>query len=52
MTAYGEKVDHTRDRLGYALLADDFDTFAAIFLQRAIDLEGGNLATRSAIPAQ
>ena len=39
----------TRHSLGYALLADGFDSIAAVFFHRAIDLESSNLATRSNI---
>jgi hypothetical protein len=34
-----KQVPSTRDCLGYALLAGGFDSFAAVFFQRAIDLE-------------
>jgi hypothetical protein len=47
--AMAKRVKHSRDCLGYALIADGFDSFASVFLHRAIDLEGGHLATRSAI---
>jgi hypothetical protein len=44
-----KRVRTSRHDLGYALLADDLDTIAAVFFHRAVDLERGNLATRSAI---
>jgi hypothetical protein len=39
----------SRHALGYAQLADAFDSIAAVFFDRAVDMERGNLATRSAI---
>jgi hypothetical protein len=44
-----KRVRASRHDLGYALLADDFDSIAAVFFHRAVDLERGNLVTRSAI---
>jgi hypothetical protein len=46
-----KRVRTSRDELGCALLADDydFDSIAAVYFHRAVDLEGGTLATRSAI---
>jgi hypothetical protein len=44
-----EKVRASRHCLGYALLANGFDSIAAVFFHRAVDLEGANLATRATI---
>jgi hypothetical protein len=44
-----KRVRASRHDLGYALLADDFDSIAAVFFHRAVDLERANLVTRSAI---
>jgi hypothetical protein len=47
-----KRVRTSRHALGYALLADDVDTIAAVFFDRAVDLERGNLVTHSGHPAR
>jgi hypothetical protein len=44
-----KRVPSSRHCLGYALLADGFDSIAAVFFHRAVDLEGANLAMRATI---
>jgi hypothetical protein len=44
-----KRVRVTQHSLGYALLADGFDSIAAVFFHRAVDLEGSNMATRATI---
>jgi hypothetical protein len=44
-----KRVRTSHHDVGYALLADDFGSIAAVFFDRAVDLERGNLATPSAI---
>ena len=44
-----KRVRASRHCLGYALLADGFDSIAAVFFHRAVDLEGATLATRATI---
>jgi hypothetical protein len=47
-----EMAKHTRrghDSLGYALISGKFDSIAGAYFHRALDLEAGNLASRSDI---
>ena len=44
-----KRVGASRHCLGYALLADGFDSIAAVFFHRAVDLEGTNHAKRATI---
>jgi hypothetical protein len=44
-----KRVHATQDCLGYAVVSDGLNSIAAVFFHRAIDLEKGNLITRSAI---